>query len=626
LIAVTKQNRLRALHNQVRRLQRGLERLERTSYRYSWARIAIFVVGSLVAGAAFYWVGLWLCGLGVALAGLLFGVAVHYHRQVDRSIARYRVWLQVKSAQIARAQLDWEHIPTTFGYQPQRDHPFETDLDLVGVRSLYRLLDTAVSYEGSQRLRAWLTTPIPDPQRIAPRQNLVRELIPLSLFREKLILNATMASGTQKTWEANQLTRWLERHAPEKTSLRPWLLLFGAFAGLNGLLFVAAGLGLLPPWWRVTLVIYLGLLMERSKAAGGVWEEAMTLQDVLRQLGAVFRQLETFSYSQTPHLRELCAPFLDRAHRPSNYLARIARVVAAMGLRANPLVWFVLNASFPWDFYFAHRLSQHKASLAQHAPAWMEAWFELEALGSLANFAYLNPSYTFPDVLAQADQARPFVLRARGLGHPLIPDDEKVCNDLNVPALGQVTIVTGSNMAGKSVFLKTVGMNVALACAGGPVNASSLQTLPFRLFACIGVSDSVTSGISYFYAEVKRLKALLTQLERDHPLPLLFFIDEIFRGTNNRERLIGSRAYVRALAAKHGVGFIATHDLELAKLADQSPQVKNYHFRDHVVANHMAFDYTLRPGPCPTTNALKIMQLEGLPVQLVNGVQDENCV
>jgi DNA mismatch repair ATPase MutS len=171
-------------------------------------------------------------------------------------------------------------------------------------------------------------------------------------------------------------------------------------------------------------------------------------------------------------------------------------------------------------------------------------------------------------------------------------------------------------MAGKSVFLKTVGLNLALAYAGGPVDAQHLQTLPFRLFTSIGIADSVTDGISYFYAEVKRLKALLAELERDHPLPLLFCIDEIFRGTNNRERLIGSRAYVRALADNNGAGLIATHDLELTGLADEVPQVENYHFRDRVAGDRMVFDYTLRPGPCPTTNALDIMRLEGLPLPL----------
>jgi DNA mismatch repair ATPase MutS len=295
-------------------------------------------------------------------------------------------------------------------------------------------------------------------------------------------------------------------------------------------------------------------------------------------------------------------------------MGRVTRVVTGMGLRSNPLVWFLLNALVPWDLYFAHELDRCKLAIAQHASAWMDTWFELEALSSLANFAYLNPDYTFPTLLDIGGTEPVSVFQAQALGHPLIPHDEKVCNDFFLSGLGEVTIITGSNMAGKSVFLKTVGVNLALAYAGGPVNAGSLQSMPFRLFTCLGISDSVTDGISYFYAEVKRLKALLEELERDHSLPLLFCIDEIFRGTNNRERLIGSRAYVRALAGKNGVGFIATHDLELAKLADEVAQVQNYHFRDSVVADRMAFDYLLRPGPCPTTNALSIMQLEGLPI------------
>jgi DNA mismatch repair ATPase MutS len=162
-----------------------------------------------------------------------------------------------------------------------------------------------------------------------------------------------------------------------------------------------------------------------------------------------------------------------------------------------------------------------------------------------------------------------------------------------------------------------LGLNLCLTYAGGPVCAASLHTLPFRLFTSIRVTDSVTDGISYFYAEVKRLKALLDALEMDHPLPLFFLIDEIFRGTNNRERLIGSRSYIQALVGQHGVGAISTHDLELVRLADDMPSLKNYHFTESVADRRMLFDYQLRSGPCPSTNALKIMQMEGLPVEIV---------
>jgi DNA mismatch repair ATPase MutS len=170
-------------------------------------------------------------------------------------------------------------------------------------------------------------------------------------------------------------------------------------------------------------------------------------------------------------------------------------------------------------------------------------------------------------------------------------------------------------MAGKSTFIKTLGINLCLAYAGGPVCARRLYAVPFRLDACIRITDSVTDGFSYFYAEVKCLKRLLEELKADNTLPLLYLIDEIFRGTNNRERLIGSRAYVKAVAGGNGVGFLATHDLELASLAETIPELSNYHFRDFVQDGRLVFDYKIRPGPCPTTNALKIMQMEGLPFE-----------
>jgi len=612
---MTKEDRLGLLDNQIVRLQRRLLSLERRSYRYSWVRFIAFFLGLLATGLALYFVGLWLAAICLVVGGVLFGIAVTVHGRLTLSMRRHQRLIQIKSAHIARATLDWEQLPVGFHHWPEPDHPFEADLDLVGQRSLLRLLDTAVSYEGSQRLRTWLAAPVPDLQQMTRRQHMVRELVPRYLFRDKLALNAAVAVGAQRTWKANQLLAWLER-GESGTSLRPWLILFSLFALLNAVLFFANQLGWIPAWWQITLVLYLGLWLARSRAIGSIWTDALAIEGALRQLQAVLGQLETFSYRKTPHLEALCAPFVDQVHRPSKYMRRTTRVVAALGMRENPIFRFVLNALVPWDFFFAYRLSRTKVAMARYAPSWLDVWFELEALSSLANFAFLNPGYSFPQFLTGQPGDMEAAFQAEGLGHPLLSDEAKVCNEFVVPALGQVTIITGSNMSGKSVFLKTVGVNLALAQAGGPVNARRLRTMPFRLFTCMGISDSVTDGFSFFYAEVRRLKSLLAELERDHPLPLLFGIDEIFRGTNNRERLIGSRAYVRSLAGKHGLGLIATHDLELARLADEVSQVVNYHFRDHIVDGRMVFDYTLRPGPCPTTNALKIMQLEGLPVPL----------
>ncbi|NLF10624.1 MAG: hypothetical protein GX597_02430 [Anaerolineaceae bacterium] len=608
---MTGERRLNAIQNQIRRLEQQTQELQALADRYAWLRLAVVAAGLALSVAAYLAVGPWPMVACLAVALAAFGVAVWKHRRVQESIARHRILQQLQKEQVARGSLDWEAMPATFPQAPRPEHPFEADLDLTGPRSLHRLLDRATTHGGSRRLRDWLAEPEPDLGEIRRRQALVGELAPRFLLRDRLALNAILAARGYRTWRAENLLAWLAEHPPEET-LRRWLVLLAGLAALNALLFIANRLGLLPPWWQLTIAVYLVLWLARSGVATAATNEAASLQGAFQQLRAALAQLERFSYRETPHLQELCAPFLDRAHRPSTYLGNVNRILAAMGLRTNPVLGLLLNAVVPWDFYFAHRLARVKVELALRAPAWMEVWFELEALGSLANLGYLHPEYTMPLLREGGEEGRP-VFAARGLGHPLLPAS-KVRNDFSVVALGQVGILTGSNMAGKSVFMKTVGANLALAQAGGPVDAVALESLPFRLFTSMGIADSVTGGISYFYAEVRRLKALLTELQRPSPLPLFYFVDEILRGTNNRERRIGSRAYVRALAGSRGAGLIATHDLELAKLAEEMPQVRNLHFRDHLEGSRMVFDYVLRPGPSPTTNALRIMELEGLPV------------
>lgn len=604
-----KQRRLRALQNQVRRLRHRLEELERLSLRYSWIRVAVVAVGVLTSAIVFFLGQPQLFWLPLAIALLVFLVVIRYHRRVEQSIARHQIWSTLKSNQIARMGLDWAHIPPAL-LEPET--PLELDLDLTGEYSLHRLIDTCVSGGGRLRLRDWLATTQPDPQLTSKRQHLVRELSPLSLFRDKLILNATFSAQNGRRWQADDLQRWLGQHKLP-SSIRPWLLLLGVLAALNISLFLLFLADIVPSLWQITFVLYVALFLIRSRELGEPFGESAQIRDALEQLLAVFQQLEDHAYQRTPHLKELCAPFQNPAERPTLHMKRFTRIVNATGIRGNPLFWLILNALVPWDYYFAYQLDRYKREMAKRLPQWMDIWFELEALNSLANLAYLNPSYTYPNILEGPVDGQP-IYQAHELGHPLISDVERVCNDFTIAALGEIDLFTGSNMSGKSTFLRTVGINLVLAFAGGPVNARQLSTIPFRLCTCIRISDSVTDGISYFYAEVKCLKALLEALQHDHPLPLFYFVDEIFRGTNNRERLIGSRAYIQSLASQPGAGLIATHDLELVQLADEMPGIQNFHFTDDVSDGRMIFDYKLHAGPSPTTNALKIMRLEGLPV------------
>ena len=625
-------DRIRLLERIITRLQRRNQDLEQISARYWTARRIIFVTGALLAlffcrlsGTSF--------GVAVAVAVVIaFALVAFYHRKVQESITRTLLLIDIKRIQLARIRLDWEGIPLIEGHDdsssetngrssPTASHPFRHDLDITGDRSLQRLLDSAVTREGGERLSSWLLNTNPDQSIIEHRQRLVDELKSHSIFRDKLQLLSAVASkdadwqkkrkgGWAQQWNSRILVDWIERGA-NAPSLLPTIVLLSILAALYLGLLVLALLEVIPHVWPIAFLIYASVMIFKQPRIATAWSELQELERALSRFTAVFQYLERRGYRTTPGLERICAPFLDKKRRPSAEMRKLEGLAAALGLRTNALLWLLAHALVPWDFIFTHRLELVRKELAHLLPRWLDAWYELEALNSLANFAYLNPDYVFPRILDQESQD----FTADSLGHPLLKRENKVCNDFQLDQAQKVVILTGSNMAGKSTFLRTVGVNLCLAYAGAPVNASRMQTSLFRIFTCIKVSDSVQDGLSYFYAEVKRLQALLAATELADPRAVLFLIDEIFRGTNSRERLIGSRSYIRALTERNALGLVATHDLELVKLADEIKGVANFHFREEVHEGKMVFDYKLRPGPCPTTNALHIMRLEGLPVK-----------
>jgi MutS domain V len=609
-----KQERLDTLERQVGRVKGRIDKLEQVSNQLSWVRVTIFFVGLALTVLTFFFVRWWALIIAAAML-TVFNIVAYYQRRIDWSIVRHKVWVQVQLMQIARIELNWERIPRIPTGEPEAEHAFAIDLDITGEHSLHQLLNVATSLGGSQRLQDWLLNTHPDLEVIRKRQALVQELADMPLFRDRLLVKSLIAArNVAEQWEGKRLLNWLEQEPPSPW-LRPLLFVAIGLMVLNVVLFLLVFLAGFPQYWMLSLLATIVFLFATRKVRGELFEDTNFLRYAFAQMSGVFAYLETYRYGPHERVKQLCEPFFeDRQSRPSLLLKRISRLSSAATLERNGLLWLIVNALVPWDFYIADRLGQYKARLAERLPIWLDSWFELEALNSLANFAYLNPEYSMPEIIPNAENGQiPF--QARGMGHPLIPAGKKVVNDFELDRLGEIALITGSNMSGKSTFLRTIGVNLCLAYAGGPVDASSFQALLFKLFTSMRVNDSVTEGYSYFYAEVKRLKALLSALD-EGGLPLFFLIDEIFRGTNNRERRIGSESYIRALAGRNCLGVISTHDLELVKLADTLPEIENEHFKEDVLDGHMVFDYILRPGPCPTTNALKIMQMEGLPVQM----------
>jgi len=387
-------SRLIALKKQIQRIENRLQKMEKLSRRFSLARLLIFLGSVILCVLATYTFSETVGWITAAIGVLSFNIVAYYHRRLDSSAARHRIWLGIRSTQLARLQINWPAIPQPFLPSVNGDHPFENDFDLTGNKSLHHLIDIAISREGSQRLKDWLLTISPDVEKIHWRQKLVRELAPMSRFRDKFRLNfAAVARGPL---QGEKFLNWLQQRDQRSPQ---WLLpVFTILAALNIILLLLNSFGAIPKYFLITFFIYAGLYLMNATRIDSIFDEAIFLEDELKKLGAILLYLENYPYGEKQNLAQLCYPLYAAKKRPSAQMRKTRLIATAIGMRMNQIVRIILNAFVPWDFYCAHFLDKQKSRLAESLPNWLDICFELEALNSLANFVYLNPEYTFPKI------------------------------------------------------------------------------------------------------------------------------------------------------------------------------------------------------------------------------------
>ncbi len=469
------------------------------------------------------------------------------------------------------------------------EHPCAADLDLFGRGCLFELLCTARTRAGEDTLAAWLKTPA-SPEVVCQRQAAVAELRDrLDLREEIALLGADVPDGG----ELAALAEW-GQVTPALTS--PALRPVGAVATalvVVGMVASAYGAGPWPFLGGIALAAAFALWLR--KAAGRVLDPVERAGHTLRPLGALLARLERERFA-APLLGRLRAALGDGGPA-SRRVARLRRLVAA-----GPRSAFLLRRG---QLACAVEAWRQRSGVA--FGRWLEAVGEVEALCALAAHAFENPDDTFPEVVDEGP-----CFDGEGLGHPLIPRDRCVRNDVRLAGELRVLVVSGSNMSGKSTLLRTVGVNAVLALAGAPVRARRLRLSPLAVGATLRVQDSLQAGQSRFFAEITRVRRLL-DLARSGPL--LFLLDEVFQGTNSGDRRQGAEAVVRRLVESGAVGLVTTHDLALTGIADRlGPRAANVHFEDRYEDGAMTFDYLMRPGVVQTTNGLALMRAVGIDV------------
>ena len=602
-----------ALARLLRRGDRLTTQGNAASQRFSRWRLSIFLMGAVTCVALYQhaWFHSGNIVLLIFLAGFL--TTTWFHQRLKSRLHRLVLWMEIKKDLLARLQLDWPnmHVQT---HHPPTHHPYALDLDLTGPHSLLTLLDTTFSSNGSTRLQSWVfeaNNPESDGLPWHRRQTLISELTPLSRLRDRCLLATQLISPNPLDG-----TRILSLLA-QPISIPNLSLLIIAASSLCALTITLGLLTLLAGasnFWVVSLIIYVLLYFSLSGSIAPLFGRVLALHIELEKLVTVISTLERSTFSNQPTIRQQCKALLTNDNRPTSCLKQLGRICHGLSVKAHPLIHLALNAFIPWDLIFVGKLHRLITALHETLPKWLEIIGQLDAASALARFAYVNPDYQWPQLEVTHNPNHPPGITAQAIGHPLIARSHRITNDLDLRGEGHMLLVTGSNMSGKSTYLRTVGINLCLAQAGGPVCATTFSWSWLQLYCCIRVTDALDEGLSYFYAEVKRLKVILDAVHSITSRPVLFLIDEIYRGTNNRERLAGSEAFVQVLQKSRGLGMISTHDLELTQLAGANGHIRNAHFQESVEDGALHFDYQLRPGPCPTTNALRIMAQEGLPV------------
>ena len=567
--------------------------------------LALFVAGDILGAPVL------TAAAAAALVG--FVLLVRRHRGVRTRLARDRIALDLARQGLARLDRRWDDLPPT-GPGPAgiEKHRYAGDLDLFGRASLFALLGPVETPMGRDRLTGWLLEPSP-PEEILARQAAVRELAVAREQREEAAVDGARVESVS----GEKLERFLAWCA-EEDSLSTGARIAARVLPLTTLLLAAADvLDLVPTAGWVLVVMVQGVVAYRTaRRLHSGFARASSGVPGIRQYASLFERWEHWE-ARADLLREEVALLNREGRSASEALSGLGRLLHLADLRLS-MIHPILAVGVLWDLNVTAALDRWRRRWGSDVSGWMEALGHVEALSALATLAADHPDWAFPDAMPAVEGAGELRFVARDLGHPLIPPGRCVRNDVELGPPGTVLLITGSNMSGKSTLLRSIGLAVVLARAGGPVCARELHLPPVRLFTSMRVQDSVETGVSFFMAELLRLKALLDAAPMvDAPAsdpPLLYLVDEVLQGTNSEERQVAGRRLIRHLLRRRAIGAVTTHDLDLHRDPRVESNAVLVHFRESVddEGHGLTFDYRLRPGLATTRNALLLAERIGL--------------
>lgn len=582
---------------QLQKKQKEAAQLERQNNRLSMIRLFVFVAAVVVLISLFEW--WWPAAAGgasVLFVVFLFLVKLHLRKEktllfVQREIAWYENELKY-------ASFDFKGFYDGTDLEPEQHH-YASDLDLFGPHSLFQYTNRAQTQFGREKFASYLLQSASIPE-IEARQKATKELSEKSTFRRKFLCTLQGLKNDLLL----QLKQWTLHQEGELPKWMPWyryifMALF--WPALLAIPFVEVASSVAFYLFIINVFFLFRFASLFAKEHGAVSKTAELLQQLTGSLNCISE--EDFD----SELLQKIKTDISEQHRIAEKIKKLSSQIAYWDYRLNMIMYILLANLFVWDVWWMYRVQRWKRDNKVLINFALEKLAEMEALASMGTLHYNHPKWCFPTVNLQ--EPADFVQ----LGHPLLHPKQRVDNDFSFKNNEELVFVSGSNMAGKSTFLRSVGVNIVLAQMGAPVCAQRMRFRPVHLFSLMRIKDSIEENTSTFYFEIKRIKELLQTVEEHDNV--LYLLDELLRGTNSHDKHHGTEALIEWLLPKKGLGFIASHDLGLAELEKEHKSFSNYHFDVRIDNNEMDFDYVLHPGPCKVFNAAVLLREIGIEIK-----------
>ncbi|GLU54938.1 DNA mismatch repair protein MutS [Dyadobacter frigoris] len=590
--------------------------LSKSLERLSTIRLLIFIFSTILI---YFFANeglLTLLLITVPLSALSFGIIIKRHKKVAFEKKHVTFLKEINEAEILRLENKLSEFPSGEKFVDP-NHSYAADLDVFGKYSIFQLLNRTTTESGYSLLAEWLKESA-SREIIAERQAAIQELTPKLDWRQNF-----QASGMHYTYnksEYNKLVSWVEEPGQLLTNQTGYFILCIFLSILST---IATGyflLNILSTSWLAAMIPFivtflLNLFVSRKlkPIAGEIIENTQHNVKILGAYRSIISLIETEKFNSNLLLRLQSSLSLN-FYSAANEINRLRVILETLQLRGikgesmqRNIIYSVFNVLWLLDIYWIILTEKWRGRNRAHLRSWAYTVSEFEVLNSLAGFSYSNPTYSFPEI-----KQEPYNMHFEMLGHPLIDHRSRVCNDFNLTGRGEIVMITGSNMAGKSTFLRTLGVNLVLSLMGAPCCAKLAYVSQMHLFTSMRTQDNLEEGVSSFYAELKRIEQLLKLIKDGQAI--FFLLDEMFKGTNSEDRHRGGFSLIKQLKDLNAFGIISTHDLELAKLAGKHHIVNNRSFNSEIQEGEMIFNYGLSEGICSDFNASELMRRSGINI------------